>query len=124
MLIRVAFVALFSAWVGCQGTDPGFDVVRVPATAYASADASASRDGGALAQGRDGGREPIVVCIPELSEPTEDDKVSSDFGSCLLHHEGRTFDSHATERHRKKDDESQVCCYRRGRVPGVPPEDE
>jgi hypothetical protein len=64
----------------------------------------------------DGGRGSIVVCIPELADPSEDDKVSTEYTSCLLTHEGRSFDTRATERHRKKDDESQVCCYRRGRV--------
>ena len=66
----------------------------------------------------------IVVCIPELTDPGEDDKVATEFANCLLHHEGRSFDSRATERHRKKDDESQVCCYRRGHVPEVPDEGE
>jgi hypothetical protein len=120
MLSRL--VALSILGLKCQGTDPGFDVVRVPQTAYVSSDASAARDGGPLVG--DAGRGPIVVCIPELTDPGEDDKVATEFANCLLHHEGRSFDSRATERHRKKDDESQVCCYRRGHVPEVPDEGE
>jgi hypothetical protein len=99
---------------GCHNEDPGFDVVRVPMSAYASPDAASDGDTGpAPDDTRDGGREPIIVCVPEISEPGESEDVSHEFPSCLMKHEGRTFDARATERHRKKDDDSEVCCYRR-----------
>ncbi len=100
--------------LGCPNSDPGFDVVRVPETAYLTPDASHGDGGRTLT--RDAGSLPLIVCIPELEEPGEEDKVATDYTSCPLEHEGRNFDSKATERHRKKDDESAVCCYRRGVV--------
>jgi hypothetical protein len=111
MLSRLMIVA---AVAGCHGDDPGFDVVRVPQTAYATPDGGGldASDAAHVAT-RDGGREPAVVCIPELEEEGNTDDVSEDFPKCLLKHETRTFDSRATTRHRKKDDESEVCCYKR-----------
>jgi hypothetical protein len=99
--------------IACKNDEPPFEIVRVPQTAYA-----APHEGGIGATdadklGTDGGREPVVVCIPELSEAGEEADVAKDYPTCLLEHEGRKFDNRATERHRKKDDESEVCCYRR-----------
>jgi hypothetical protein len=109
MLTRFASVALFV--VACRDTsDPGFEIVKVPLSAYAAADASVAGEGGALA--RDGG-DPIMLCVPK-PEKKEDDDESED---CPSEYQGRSYDEKATTRHRAKDDESTVCCYRKGRVP-------
>jgi hypothetical protein len=108
MLTRALFV-LFVA--GCHGDDPGFDLVHVPQSAYVMPKDAASEAEAAASSG-DGGN-PVIVCIKELEEAGEDGKVSTDYPTCMLEYEGRRFDSRVTERHRKKDDESEVCCYRR-----------
>ena len=104
MLTRAACMALL--FVACRDTsDPGFEIVKVPLSAYASPDASAKGDGGVVAE-RDGG-DPVVLCIPK---PDDEEDCPSEYA-------GRSYDEKATTRHRAKDDESNVCCYRKGRVP-------
>ncbi len=117
MLTRLcAPIALVAAAIGCRGRDPGFDITRVPESAYAS------RDGGrsdAESDAAADARASIVMCIPEVDssdDSKESQEMAEGFEKCPQKYEGRTFDPHATERHRKKDGESEVCCYRRGRV--------
>jgi hypothetical protein len=111
MLTRAMIVAM--VLVACRDTsDPGFEIVKVPRTAYASPDASATGEGG-VATGRDGGGDPVVLCVPK-PEKQEGDESSDD--DCPSAYQGRSYDEKATTRHRAKDDESTVCCYRKGRV--------
>ena len=111
MLTRSTLMAL--ALVACRDTsDPGFEIVKVPLSAYASADASAQGEGG-LATGRDGG-DPVVLCVPKPEKKDDDESSDED---CPSEYQGRSYDEKATTRHRAKDDESNVCCYRKGRVP-------
>jgi hypothetical protein len=107
MLTRAIFAAI--VLVACRDTsDPGFEIVQVPRSAYATVDASVDAEGGVAA--RDGG-EPVMLCIPKPEEKKEgDDDESSD---CPSEYEGRTYDEKATTRHRAKDDEGNVCCYRK-----------
>lgn len=112
MLTRVACMAL--VFVACRDTrDPGFEIVKVPLSAYAAVDASAKSDAGGVASARDGG-DPVVLCVPK-PEKQEGDESSDD--DCPSEYQGRNYDEKATTRHRAKDDESDVCCYRKGRVP-------
>ena len=118
MLSRLAIAALVLL-VACRDSDPGFEIVKVPASAYA--DASAKGEGGVIS-GRDGGGDPVVLCVPK-PEKKDDDESSDD--DCPAEYQGRNYDEKATTRHRAKDDESNVCCYRKGRVPRrVEPEGE
>ena len=111
MLRRSLIAAL--VLVACRDTnDPGFEIVKVPLSAYAAADASAKGEGG-VAAGRDGG-DPVVLCVPK-PEKQEGDESSDD--DCPSEYQGRSYDEKVTTRHRAKDDESNVCCYRKGRVP-------
>ena len=103
--LRLAIVC--AAVIGCHGDDPGFDVVRVPRTAYAAPDAGVHVD-----SGQGDAHEVMVVCIQELHDPG-DEEMAQDYPSCPVKHEDRSFDERATERHRKRDDENTVCCYRR-----------
>ncbi len=106
MLTRAIIAAL--ALVACRDTnDPGFEIVKVPLSAYATTDASAVDEAGVAA--RDGG-DPLVLCVPKSEEKKDDDDESSDCASEL---EGRSYDEKATTRHRAKDDETNVCCYRK-----------
>ena len=108
MLTRSLLLAAL-ALVACRDTsDPGFDIVKVPLSAYASTDASVKGEGGVAS--RDGG-DPVVLCVPK---PSENDESSED---CPSEYQGRSYDEKATTRHRAKDDESNVCCFRKGRVP-------
>ena len=110
MLTR-ALVLAARVLTACRDTtDPGFDIVKVPLSAYASADASVDGEGGVAA--RDGGGDPVVLCVPK---PSADNEESSE--DCPSEYQGRSYDEKATTRHRAKDDESSVCCYRKGRVP-------
>ena len=82
-------------------------------------DASAQGDGG-VASGRDSG-DPVAVCVPK-PEKKENEKTNDH--DCATSTR-RSYDEKATKRHRAKDDESEVCCYRKGRVPRrVEPEGE
>jgi hypothetical protein len=112
MLTRAIIAAL--ALVACRDTnDPGFEIVKVPLSAYATTDASATGEGG-VASAHDGG-DPLVLCIKR------DDDESSD---CASEYQDRAYDEKATTRHRAKGDESNVCCYRKGRVPRREPAEE
>ena len=109
MLIRLALASLLL--VACRdASDPGFEIVKVPLSAYAAADASVKGEGG-VALGRDAG-DPVVLCVKP--EKKDDEESSED---CASEYQGRSYDEKATKRHRDKDDESDVCCYRKGRVP-------
>ena len=110
-IVPCAALALF----GCHNDEgPGFEIVRVPLSAYASPDGGARSDG-AVAQTADAGAGPIVLCVaPKQSSDSDDDESSSD--DCADHYEGRRYDEKATTRHRNKGEEG-VCCYRRGRFP-------
>ena len=102
-------VVLCAALVACRNdTDPGFEIVRVPQSAYAMPDASAPPD--AAVESGASESEPIVVCIQPQSENDDD-------SDCADSYHGRSYDTKATERHRRKDGEEHVCCYRRGRTP-------
>ena len=113
-MLRRAAGVIALALMSCRGEDLGFDVVKVPKTAYeALPDADVSGDGG-VTVAVDAGRGPIVLCVPEPEDdPDEDADVSEEFARCLIHQEGRTFDKRATERHRNNGDAGDVCCYRR-----------
>ena len=103
-------VALCVALVACRNdADPGFDIVRVPLSAYAAPDASVQPD--AEADAAPSESQPIVLCI---QPQTPDDDSDSD---CADTYQGRSYDEKATARHRRKDGEEHVCCYRRGRTP-------
>jgi len=112
MLTRACIIVAL-ALVACRDGDPGFEIVKVPLSAYAATDASIKGDGG-VASGRDGG-DPVVLCIAKPEEKKDDDEESS--GDCPSEYQGRSYDEKATTRHRAKDDESNVCCYRKGRMP-------
>ena len=108
-------VVLCAALVACRNdSDPGFEIVRVPLSAYATPDASAPPDGGTESGPSES--EPIIVCI----QPQSDD----DDSDCADSYHGRSYDEKATERHRRKDGEEHVCCYRRGRTPRSHEEEE
>ena len=109
MLIRFALASLV-LFVACRDSDPGFEIVKVPLSAYAAADASVKGEGGVA--GRDAGGDPVVLCVKP--EKKDDEESSED---CASEYQGRSYDEKATKRHRDKDDESDVCCYRKGRVP-------
>lgn len=114
MLSRAALAILL---VACHNdADPGFEVVRVPASAYTAPDAGA-RDGATIFAAGDGGAEPLVLCI---KPPKKDDDESDD---CAKRLEGRVYDERATTRHRHKGEED-VCCYRRGRLPAGETEED
>ncbi|HEY1960439.1 MAG TPA: hypothetical protein VGH28_32735 [Polyangiaceae bacterium] len=115
-MLSARAVALCAALVACRNdSDPGFEIVRVPLSAYAAPDASTRADSDAGAAGP-GEPEPVVLCITPASKG-DDDENSDDDTDCAATHHGRAYDSHATDRHRKKDGEEHVCCYRRGRSP-------
>ena len=99
---------LWSALVACHhDDDPGFEIVRVPQSAYAAPDAGHGDGGPALE--KDGGSGPLIVCIPQ---PSSDDESSTD---CPETYQGRAYDDRVSTRHRNKGDDA-ACCYRRGRV--------
>lgn len=111
MLTRFACMTLL--FVACRDTsDPGFEIVKVPLSAYASPDASAKDEGGEASK-PDGG-DPVVLCIQKPEKQEGDESSDED---CPSEYHGRNYDEKATTRHRAKDDESNVCCYRKGRVP-------
>ena len=107
--------AFFAASLfGCPGRDLGFDLVRVPATAYLT------NDGGAAASAPDagdGGRADaaaaLVQCFPVPSEDDGDFEASDDFTDCPAAHGDDAIDVPSTQARRDKGDE--VCCYRKGR---------
>ena len=111
MLIR----SLLFAWllVACRDGDPGFEVVKVPLSAYASPDGSLKNDAGETVTS-DAGPDPMVLCVPK-PETKEDEETNSD--DCPTEYQNRAYDEKATARHRKVGDDSTVCCYRKGRLP-------
>ena len=119
MLTRVAICAL--ALVACRDTsDPGFEIVKVPLSAYASADASVKGEGGVASEA---GPDPFVLCISKGTDGKTDEDDNGDGKSddndegCANEWHGRSYDDKATARHRAKGDDTTVCCYRKGRVP-------
>lgn len=115
--LAAAVAAVFFA---CR-QDPGIDIVRVPATAYLPADASAP-----VAEAKpDAAPEAsaFMLCVeappgPD-GKPDEDDtpdggdqpEMSSDFPECPLKLDDRNLDPRVTQRHRN-DNEDRICCYR------------
>jgi hypothetical protein len=105
------FVAFACFVIGCRdASDPGFEIVRVPQSAYLAPDAAPKLDAAPVATTTDAGPEPLVLCISRQDTGEESDE-------CPDEHEGRHYDEKATARHRSKGDDSTVCCYRKGRVP-------
>ena len=109
---RLAALAVLA--IACRDTrDPGFEIVRVPQSAYAAPpDAGTSEASVATS---DAGADPVVLCVsrPE-SDSKDDDEESSD--DCPKEYHGRHYDERSTSRHRAKGDDPSVCCYRKGRA--------
>lgn len=104
--------AFFAASLfGCPPRDPGFDLVRVPESAYLVLDGG-PREGGAT--GGDGGKTDggpaTAQCFPVPEEG--DFEADDDFSDCPASHGGDVIDPQATRRHRDRGEE--LCCYRRG----------
>lgn len=116
MLTRALVLACLAC--GCHNDDPGFDIVKVPLSAYAARDASTDAHGDAHA---DAGRDLIVICIEKPEEKKEDDEKKDDDeekaeDDCPTTYQDRSYDEKATARHHKNDGEGNVCCYRRGHL--------
>ena len=106
MLTRSTWILFACALaLACHDEDPGFEIVRVPMSAYAMPDAGAQTDAASKEHAGDAAAGPLVVCVPKSDD--EDD--------CPPVHEGRAYDEHVTTRHDGKGE--SVCCYRRGRLP-------
>jgi hypothetical protein len=122
MLTRAAVLAAFLL-VACRDGDPGFEIVKVPMSAYATTDASTKTDG-AIAD-NDARADPMVLCISKETDGKSDDDKGDDgktdeetnSDNCANTYRGRAYDEKATARHRAKGDDSTVCCYRKGHVP-------
>ena len=99
---RIVFACALA--LACHDDDPGFEIVRVPMSAYAMPEAGAQTDAARAERTADASAGPLVLCLPK-----------SDDDDCPPAHEGRAYDEHVTTRHRNKGE--GVCCYRRGRVP-------
>ncbi len=114
-MLRTALAMLVLACACHRDSDLGFDIVKVPLSAYGAA--APKTDAGVVAK-NDAGHELVVMCIPKPEEKSDDDTddKSQDDDECPKTHAGRNYDPRATERHRKNPDESSVCCYRHGRV--------
>lgn len=99
---------------GCPARDPGFDLVRVPASAYLPF------DGGPDALGADGGDAgrvdaapaTAVQCFPVPDQDDGDFEPSEDFADCPATHLTDALDPRITQQHRDKGE--AVCCYRKG----------
>jgi len=118
--------AFFAASLfGCPARDLGFDLVRVPATAYLTTDGGAAAS---VPDGGDGGRSDaaaaLVQCFPVPSDDDGDFEASDDFTDCPAAHGDDAIDVPTTQARRDKGDE--VCCYRKGRKAHSkrPPRDE
>lgn len=116
-ILRVAPAVLGSALLaaslfGCPPRDPGFDLVRVPASAYLALDGAAGEGGvDAGDGGRADGGSGLGLCMPV---PDEDDfEASDDFADCPAQHGDDELDVPTTRRHRDKDE--ALCCYRHTR---------
>jgi hypothetical protein len=120
-MLRRAFAVIVFACACHNERDLGFDIVKVPLSAYA--DAAPKTDAGAVAK-NDAGHELVVMCIPKPEEKSDDDTddKAQDDDDCPKTHADRNYDPRATERHRKNPDEGSVCCYRHGRVAPKEPE--
>ncbi len=96
-----------------QSNDPGFEIVRVPLSAYASADGG-KPDAAVQATNDASAADPVVLCVPRPdSDSKDDDEDSSD---CPNEYLDRHYDEKATTRHRSKENDSTLCCYRKGRA--------
>lgn len=109
--------AFFAASLfGCPARDLGFDLVRVPTTAYLAFDGG-PRAGGP--DGGDGGRPDaagaLVQCFPVPPDDDGDFEASDDFTDCPASRGDDAIDVPTTQRHRDRDE--AVCCYRHGRRP-------
>jgi hypothetical protein len=116
---RLAALAVLA--LAChESNDLGFEIVRVPLSAYATADGGRP-DAAAAQVTKDAGADPLVLCIPRSEADSKDDEEES--SDCPSEYPGRHYDEKATTRHRSKGDDSTVCCYRKGRAP-TPRDDE
>jgi hypothetical protein len=105
LTLRAVTFATTLAVVACRkDADPGFEIVSVPLSAYATPDAAGDGDG-AASDLDDGGHEPFVLCITPEKGDADDDE------DCPPRYRRRIYDGHVTQRHRNKG-ESDVCCYR------------
>jgi len=102
----------------CGGQEqPGFDIVRLPQTAYMPApDAAASPDSGPPDAGPRpaGSFRPVIppLCFaPPTKPPSEDDSAGDPYPECLGYRTGNQYlDRERTERVRGKV-QKPVCCY-------------
>ena len=115
-LVRTALIlgstVLAASLFGCPSRDLGFDLVRVPASAYLALDGGtdAGRPDGGDA-GRPDAAGALVLCFPV---PADDDfEASDDFSDCPASHGDDAIDAPTTQRHRDRDE--ALCCYRHGK---------
>ena len=110
VIVGSAFFA--ASLFGCPPRDPGFDLIRVPESAYLTLDGGRGEGG---ADGGDGGKTdgsgPPAQCFPVPEDG--DFEADDDFPDCPAAHEGDAIDPQGTQRHRDKSE--LLCCYRRGR---------
>jgi hypothetical protein len=109
----VALAAGIALATGCRHEDPGFEIVRVPRSAYVMPDAG--KTDASPSHDSDAGVGPLIVCVPRGKAATEDDE-QEDSDECPPHWDGRNYDPRVTTRHHDRG-ENDVCCYRRGRLP-------
>jgi hypothetical protein len=103
--------------IACHAaTGPGFEVDRLPETAYLTPDAAPPPDGGPREGGaqRDSGALRLVMpsnCVAAPARPPSDDEAASDFPECPNNKGERLyFDGQKTQRVRDKMQRT-VCCY-------------
>ena len=110
VIVGSAFFA--ASLFGCPPRDPGFDLIRVPETAYLTLDGGLKEGGG---DGGDGGKSDggaaLAQCFPVPEEG--DFEADDDFPDCPASHDGDAIDPQGTQRHRDKSE--ALCCYRHGR---------
>ena len=107
-----AFLA--ASLFGCPSRDPGFDLIRVPESAYLAFDGgpdAARSDAGDA--GRPDAGTALVQCYPVPPDFDGDFQASDDFTDCPATHDGDAIDVPTTQRHRDKDE--AMCCYRHGK---------
>jgi hypothetical protein len=114
MLAPIAVLAVMAA---CRAEEqPGFDIVRVPQTAYLTPDAAVAPDAGAPEAGtREGGAFrpsiPPLCFVPPPRAPSEDESVGEPYPECAQYRNGsQYFDKDRTDRAREKA-KKPLCCY-------------
>ncbi len=123
-MLRSFAVAALCVCACHNDSDRGFDIVKVPLSAYAAPDASVRGDAGADAH-VDAGHNLIVVCIDKPESKGDDDNNEGEKADdgCPSRWQDRNYDEKATERHHNSG-EANACCYRRGRVAPRPSDGE